>query len=352
MEHQKVLKSGIIGTGTIAPWHAKSIKEIEGCCLVAVADVIKEKAKIFSEEYECDYYEDYWKILKRDDIDIVHICTPSGTHADIASDAVSAGKNVIVEKPIDINLEKINKLIKSAKDKGVKLGGIFQNRFNTNTKKVFQAIKENRLGKIVMADVINKSLRMQEYYDQDKWRGTIALDGGALMNQGIHGVDLLQYLISPVASVSRIFALTKTLARKIEAEDNVVAILEYSNGAIGAIVASTTIYPGFGRRLGIYGERGSIELDGGNIASWHFSKSQEGDKDIKLNSGLNTTRGSNPKSISVEPHKKNIIDFVQSVREDRDPLVSGSEARTAVEIILGVYQSSITGDWVELKALY
>ncbi len=168
----KAIRCGIIGCGSILPWHANPLQRIEGAHLVAVSDTVKERAKEVGKTYGVDAYQDYRQTLKRDDLDVVHICTISGTHGAIGLDAISAGKHVLIEKPIEIKLDRIDALIKAAHENGVKLGGVFQMRFYSSTAKMGDALKSGRFGKVVLAEYENKSMRTIEYYQKDSWRGT------------------------------------------------------------------------------------------------------------------------------------------------------------------------------------
>lgn len=343
----KELRSAIVGCGTIYPWHANPLQRIDGSKLVAVVDIAKERAEEAAEKYGAESFDDYQEMLKRDDIDVVHVITFSGTHAQVALDAISAGKHVLIEKPMDIKLDRIDALIKAAKEKGVTLGGIFQRRFYPNTQILLDAIKTGRFGKIVMAELDNKIMRTDEYYNQDAWRGTWELDGGgALMNQGVHGVDFIQHLMGPV---KRVCALCKTLTRAIEVEDTAAILLEFETGVVGVIKATTSLYPGYASSLFIHGDKGSCEAQAENIVKWDFAEPQLGDEEVTKNQvEFDPKRGSDPRAHKDIGHEMNIRDFMQAVRENREPLVSGPEARNAVEIILAIYHSSRTGKWVDL----
>jgi predicted dehydrogenase len=343
----KEIRCGIVGCGTILPWHANPLERIEGAQLVAVADAAKERAQEAAKIYGVDAYEDYHQMLKRDDLDLVHICTISGTHGTIGLDAISAGKHVLIEKPIEIQLDRIDALIDAAREKGVKLGGVFQMRFYPSTIKLVDAVKSGRFGKIVLAEYENKSMRTIEYYNKDAWRGTWQFDGGgALMNQGVHGVDIIQYVAGPV---TRVCALTKTLTRPIEVEDTAAAVMEFQSGAIGILKGTTSLYPGFPSTFFIHGERGSVAVQGENIITWQFDETLPGDDEVmKANVDMNLSTGSDPKAHTDTAHESCIRSFLEAVREDKTPSVSGEEARKSVELILAIYHSSKTGKWVEL----
>jgi predicted dehydrogenase len=212
----KKLGFGIIGSGNIGPFHAEAISHIEEAELKAVSDVVEERAKELAEKYRVDFYADYNKLLEREDIAVVNICTPSGMHEEIALTSANAGKHLIVEKPLEITLEKCDRIIKSCEENKVKLCVIFPSRFGKATTKLKESIGKGRFGKLVLGDAYIKWYRSQEYYDSGGWRGTWKIDGGgALMNQSIHTVDLLQWMMGSVESV---FAYSETLLRNIEVE--------------------------------------------------------------------------------------------------------------------------------------
>ncbi|HOK29896.1 MAG TPA: Gfo/Idh/MocA family oxidoreductase, partial [bacterium] len=213
----RVLNFAIIGCGVIAPNHAEGIVNTPSARLVAVADIVEEKAVKFAQKYNCDWYTDYKKMLDRPDIDVVNICTPSGLHPEMAIEAMKRGKHVITEKPMAITLEQADAMISASKEYKRKLACIFQRRTQSIFKKIKEVTSQGAIGKLILGDAYMKYFRSQAYYDSGDWRGTWALDGGgALMNQGIHCIDLMQWIMGEVGSV---FAYTRTLARKIEVED-------------------------------------------------------------------------------------------------------------------------------------
>lgn len=337
---------GIIGCGVIAPWHAKAVTNIPDAELVAVSDIIPEKAEKLKEEFGAQYaYTDYREMLARDDIDIVSICTPSGMHADMGMDAARAGKHIMTEKPIDVRLDKIDQLVRVCKDEKVKLACIFQRRTSNLWRRVKQTVDEGKLGKMVLASAYLKYFRSQEYYDSAGWRGTWALDGGgALMNQGVHMVDILRWVMGPVDVV---FGFADHLARRIEVEDTAVASMRFKSGAFGTLEGTTSVTPGVNHRMEFHGEKGTILVDGEGVVRWDVP----GEDKEEVVKGLEDRVGSaasDPTAISAYGHQVQIADLVAAVREDREPMVSGEEARHAVELILSIYESAKTGRPVEL----
>jgi UDP-N-acetyl-2-amino-2-deoxyglucuronate dehydrogenase len=335
---------GIIGCGMISGWHAEAISRIPRARLVGVADNVAKLRNGLAVKYGVASYDSVEQMLADPDIQVVSICTPSGLHAPLAIRSAQAGKHVIVEKPMALNLQDADRMIDTCERNQVKLGVISQLRFSATIQQIKQALDEHSLGRVVLGDLYMKFNRTQEYYDQGNWRGTWEMDGGgALMNQGIHGVDLLRYLMGPVKSVT---AHARTLARKIEVEDTAVAILEFQNGALGVIEATTSVYPGSTRRLEVNGDRGSVVLEENSIVRWDI-QGQTQPPDILAEHAQSDT-SSNPGAFGVEGHLYQISDLVDAIFNDRRPVVDGKEGRNALEIILAVYRSSSAGELVLL----
>jgi predicted dehydrogenase len=248
MDASKTIGFGILGLGMIAEFHFKAIQELSGCRFVAGFDTIPGRAADFCAKHGGAAYDDLNAFLADREVDIVTVATPSGLHLDGALAAIKAGKHVIVEKPLEITTARCDSIIAEAKAKGVKVGTVFPSRYHGPSKIIKQAIEAGRLGRIVLADAQIKWYRSQEYYDSGKWRGTWQFDGGgALMNQGIHAIDLLQWFMGDVREV---YAQTATLAHeRIEVEDTAAAVLQFANGAIGVIEGTTSAYPGFLKKL-------------------------------------------------------------------------------------------------------
>jgi len=346
----KTYNFGIAGAGLISRFHAKAIKSISNARLVAVASRTEEKAKAVAKEFGAEHIAGYDDLAKHPEIDIITVCTPSGAHMDVAVAAARAGKHIIVEKPLEVTLERCDRIINACKASGVKLAVMFQSRFFRGSSLLKKAIEQGRFGQLTVASAYVKWWRSQEYYDTGQWKGTWALDGGgALMNQSIHAIDLLQWFAGPVKSVS---AYTGTLAHKgIEVEDTAVAALEFENGALGVIEGATSVFPGFLKRIEISGERGTVILEEEDIKTWKFAREFPEDEEIRKEfAGRKSGPGgaADPGAISFEGHKKQFSDFLEAIEENRRPLVDGEEGRKAVEIILAVYRSSQTGQKVNL----
>ncbi|RKY69685.1 MAG: gfo/Idh/MocA family oxidoreductase [Candidatus Latescibacterota bacterium] len=340
---ERTIGFGIIGCGTIAPWHADSVARIEGARLVAVSDVVEEAARKMGQKYQANWYTDYQKILEREDVDVVCVLTPSGMRKEIVLKAAEAGKHVVVEKPIEVTLERIDQMIGACEQAGVKLAVIFQNRFLPGPRRVKEAMEEGKLGKPILGDAYIKWYRTQQYYDSGGWRGTWRYDGGgALMNQSIHTIDLLLWIMGPVHSVS---AKMATLAHKIEVEDLAVATLRFASGALGVIEGSTALYPGFASRLEIHGENGSLILKGEQVVAWELKDGEQIPLPFPPQKAAAGGQA-DPTKISAEGHYLQLKDMVEAVRANREPLVNGKEGRKAVELIRAIYQSAESGEEV------
>jgi predicted dehydrogenase len=342
------VRFGIIGVGNIAGFHAKAIGLVDGAELVACYARSRENGEKFAAEHGCEYASSLEELLARDDIDAVAITTPSGTHADIGVLAAQAGKHVLCEKPIDVSVEKIDELIAACDENGVLLGAIFQSRFGEGAQALKKAIEAGRFGKLTQCSAYIPWFRSREYYASAGWRGTWALDGGgALMNQGIHAIDLLLWLAGEVSEVS---ARVQTRLHDIEVEDNAVAWLQFKNGGLGVIQGSTACYPGESKRVEIKGEKGSVTLVDDVPAFWEFEEAvPEDDAVKKLRENASIGGGaSDPKAISVEGHRVQYADFAAAIQEKRRPAISGKEGRRAVELIRAIYDSSAQNKIVSL----
>jgi len=323
---------GIIGCGRISKNHAESIKAIPGAKLVAVADINAELLGKVSEKYDCQGYSDYHELLANPEVQIVNICTESGLHSKIAIDAMLAGKHVLVEKPMAMSLAEADGMIETAKQMGVKLGVVHQNRFNNAIVKLRKAAEEDKFGKLTHSSAAVRWNRNDEYYSQAPWRGTWAQDGGCLMNQSIHNIDLLQWMMGPVESL---FAYTATNVRKIEGEDVGAIVLKFKNGALGIIEATTTIYPkNLEETLNIFGSTGTVCIGGiavNKIEAWRFDGDDE--------TAVLADQDKEPPNVYGFGHANIIKDFMDAIAENREPAISGEEGRKALEIILAIYHS-------------
>ncbi len=340
---------GIVGCGMIANFHAKAIEHIKNARIVACYDTFETSAQKFAAANQCRQYTVLAEMLRDPDVDVVTICTPSGSHRDPAVAASNAGKHVVVEKPLEITLARCDAIINAAAKNGVKICTIMPSRFSPANIALKQAIDGGRFGKLTLGDTFVKWWRTQQYYDQGGWRGTWALDGGgAFMNQAIHNVDLLYWFMGEIAEVSGVAA---TLAHeRIEVEDVAAACVKFKNGALGVLEATTAAFPGLLKRTEIHGSAGSVIVEQDNIKLWEFEKKSSKDAKLleKLSGSAGTGGASDPTAISYTGHMLQLKDFLQSIETGDKPLVDGIEGRKSVEIILAIYQSAWTGKAVKL----
>ncbi len=309
--------------------------------LTGVYDTSAPACRTFAEAVGgIDWTTNLDEMLTREDVDIVNICTPSGTHADLAVKAARAGKHLIVEKPLDITLKQADRIIAAAQENDVKLTGIFPYRFKRGAKIAKEAVVQGRLGQLTLVDVHVKWHRSQEYYRG--WHGTWALDGGgALINQSIHGIDLLQWLGGRVDTV---FGQIATLGHEMEAEDTASAVLRFKNGALGVIQGATSCWPGDPARVEFHGTQGTIVLEEGRIVVWKLADGTPQEEETML--WLEAQAGhtfDDPTAIPHAEHRMQIADMVEAVAQDRTPYITGIEARKAIEIIRAIYLSAQRG---------
>ncbi len=339
----KRIKFGIVGCGTVAHFHAKAIAAISGAKLLGAADTSLEGARRFADTYGVRAYETTEQMLADKEIDAVCICTPSGFHADGAIQAIRAGKHVIIEKPLAITNEDCDRVIRAAREAGITAGVITQYRFSPAVRKLKDLVDAGKLGKIISAELIMKYNRTQEYYDNSAWRGTWKLDGGSLMNQGIHGVDALLYVMGAVDSV---YGYTATLTHQMEAEDTACAVVAFQNGAFGSIHSTTSIYRGYPRNLVVSGTRGTVSIKDDRI---DFIDVEGVESEVEVTPSFVGTGYANAADIDIAGHIFQLSDFVEAIQAKRAPVITLSEARKDVALINAVYESSRTGKRIDLK---
>ena len=341
---------GIIGCGMIATFHARALAEIRGAKLIGCYDAIAAAAERTAANQGCRAYTRLEDLLADENIDVVTICTPSGAHMEPAVAAAKAGKHVVVEKPLEITLRRCDRIIEACRKNKVVLSTIFPSRFHTSSVDLKKAIDQKRFGKLTMGDAYVKWFRTQEYYDSGAWRGTWKLDGGgALMNQAIHSVDLLTWLMGPVVEIR---AQTATLAhRRIEVEDTAVATLQFKSGALGVIEATTAAWPGYLKRIEIHGSEGSAVLEEEDLKVWDFAKKRSKDAAILKRMAAQRSGGggaSDPSAIGHHAHAMQFRDVLRAIRSGKKPAIDGPEGRRSVEIILGIYKAAETGKTITL----
>jgi UDP-N-acetyl-2-amino-2-deoxyglucuronate dehydrogenase len=337
----------LIGTGMAGLTHAREMPFVNGGEIVAVCSRNEGNVRRFAREHGVPrWYTNYVDVLNDPDVDVVNVLTPTGYHGEMTVAAARAGKHVLVEKPIEINLARADAMIRECRQRRTKLGVIFQMRFGSVAKKLKGAVSSGALGRIFLADAIDKSSRTPAYYQSGEWRGTQELEGGGcLMTQSIHIVDLLQYVVGPVKSV---IGRVGTMVHDIDVEDTATALLRFENGAMGVIESTSSIRPGLKSRLEIHGENGTIVANAqyDQILFW----------DVK---GLPPEAVAEPISLGDidDPwaypqvrHRVQLQDMVDAIREDRDPVLTGEDARASLAINMAIYESSRTGAEVPVAA--
>lgn len=331
----RVMKFGILGCGMIANIHADAIGNIEDAELAGVTDPSEANSKAFAEKYGVPIYADYTAMLNDEDIDIVCICTPSGFHADAAIQALKHGKHVVLEKPMALTVKDADAVSEMVRESGCFLTVVSQLRFSKDVKKVKKLVENGVFGKLVFCDLYMKYWREPAYYASSSWKGTFKFDGGgALMNQGIHGVDLLLY-IAGNAVVTR--GKIKTISHNIEVEDTAIALLEFENGAIGVIEASTCASPGFNRRIEIIGDRGYVILQENKIEELMIDGkdiNDDMDDDIRVTDSCRDAA-----ALESDMHELQIRNLIYAIRGEEPLLVDVTEGRKAVKLIRDIYES-------------
>ena len=344
---------GVVGLG-MGTHHCAAIQRAAGARLVAVCDADEERLGRIAAEYGCAGYRDYGEFLADEAVAVVNIATPSGTHAQLAIAAAAAGKHLIVEKPADITVERVDEMMAACEKHGVLAAGIFQARFDALNLRIHETVVSGRLGKLIGVHGHLPWYRTQEYFNgtHGSWKGTWSMDGGgSLMNQGVHTVDLLQWFAGPVATVFGQFGI---YAHEIEAEDQVAAVLRFANGALGTLYTTTCCYPGYDQRVTLYGERGSIIKEEGTLISWKLADDGKGAEEAEMMGrfGPGAGKGSgaaDPMAVSFAGHAQIVTDMVSAMRDNRPPAITLASARHAVEIINSIYESGRTGAAVELN---
>lgn len=326
----------VIGSGSIADQHLGALREIPHAKVVGVFSRGADKARKMGEREKCRWTTDYQELLADPAVEIADIVTSSGSHAAITRAALQAGKHVLVEKPMAMTSAEADELLALAKAKGRTLGVVSQRRFEDQHEAVKKLLDSGALGKLLLVEVSCPYFRDQAYYDSADWRGKIATDGGAIMNQGIHSVDLMLWFGGPAKTVQGKIA---TQTHRMEAEDLALAIVTFESGAFGTIMASTSIQPGFTPCLNLYGEKGTVKLEGATIAHWTvpgIPKPEFGTAQASA-----AVRGHLLSSHVM--HQRQIAEFLSAIEEGRPPRVSGEDGRRAVKLIEGLYTSSKSG---------
>lgn len=330
------MRFGIIGAGMIAEFHAKAIAAISGASLEAIYARRGDAAGELAERHDCAAYSDLGAFLAHPDLEIVTICTPSGAHLEPVIAAARAGKHVICEKPLEVTVDRIDKMIAACDDAGVGLAGIFPRRFNPATSHLKAAVDSGRFGRISLVEATIKWWRTQAYYDSGAWRGTWDLDGGgALMNQSIHTIDLLVHLMGDADHVQADAALRAH--NDIEVEDTAAAIIWFQGGALGIVQGSTACWSSGGHpaEIHICGEHGSVFMSDDKFRVWELAEESSTDQDIRMefSAGGAGAGAADPSAIDFSGHQRNFEDALSAFRDGRKASVDGHEARRSVALI-------------------
>jgi len=338
------MRVGIVGTGAIANMHAQAYKNV-GYQVTACTDVYEPAGRKYAERWGCEFVPDCETLCQRADVDYIDVCTFPNFRLQAVEAAVKYGKHVQLQKPIATNLETARKIVETARKGGIVLGVASQHRYDDSTQFVKKAIAGGRLGKILQADAYVKWWRSDDYYSRPIKGSWEVEGGGALINQAIHQVDILQYLIG---GVDELFAYWQLAARhKIESEDVVSAVLKYKSGATGVIQASTAFWPGYSERIEIHGTKGTAVFTGYALTTWDVQDDAGEPAPVEKNS---MSGSSDPMAIPLTPFERQFRDFGAACREHREPVISGEDGLKALEIVLGVYESCRTHKPVKLSA--
>ena len=333
---------GILGAGNISDTHARAASAITGTSIVAVHGGNPSRAERLAATYGATAYADLDRFLAHQPMDLVAIGSPSGLHAAQGIAACARGLHVLVEKPIDVTVERADALVQAADVAGVRLGVFFQDHVQPDLVRLHEAVHAGRLGRLLLVSARVKWFRPSEYYGQSRWRGTWAFDGGgALMNQGIHTADLLLWLLGPVRRVS---AKAITALHAIEVEDTVVAILEFENGAVGTLEATTAAYPGYRRRVELTGTEGTVVVEHDRLVAADLR--QPSDDLLAEAPADQNASASSPVVSDARGHQRLFEDFFDALRQEREPRCSGRYARRSVALVRAIYEAAETGAWV------
>lgn len=344
MMNDEVKHVGIVGAGNISETHARAASELEGVSVAAVYGQNRERASRLAADYGAAVYESLDALLAHEPLDLVLIGSPSGLHAEQGIAAARRGLHVLVEKPLDTTTERADSLVEECERARVKLGVFFQDRAAPDIARTKSLVEAGALGKPILASGRVRWYRPPEYYAGSKWRGTWALDGGgALMNQGVHTVDLLLWLMG---DVRRVYARAVTALHEIEVEDTVVATLEFESGAVGTLEAATSVYPGYRRRVELTGSEGTLTLEHDRLVAADL-KSAPADLDTTSEENASPSAAS-PVVSDVRGHRAVLADFLRAVADDRPLLCDGREARRSVELVRAIYESSRTGQPIKI----
>jgi len=327
---------GLVGGGNITETHARACRAISGVAIAAIYGTNAEKVARLSREHNAKPHHDFEVFLSHRPMDLVILGSPSGLHAPHGIAAAKSGLHVLTEKPIEISTARADALIEAAEQSRVKLGVIFQDRMKPDIRKLKEWIDRGVLGKPILVDARVKWYRPPKYYGDSNWRGTLALDGGgALINQGVHTVDLLLWLLGDVA---RVEARTATALHKIEADDTVVSVLEFANGALGTLLATTAAYPGYPRRVEITGSQGTVVLEHDRIVAADLRTPEP--EVVQGSAGDGNHSASSAAVTDIRGHQAVLEDFLRALESNATPACDGCEGRRSIALIEAIYRAS------------
>ena len=342
------LRYAIIGCGRISPNHIAAAIENK-LEIVALCDIEVQKMEdtinSFNLPNNIKKYTDYKELLKSENIQLIAICTESGKHGQIALDCIESGVNLIIEKPISLSLEEADLIIEKSKAKNIKVSACHQNRFNKSVQKIREAVEDKRFGKLMHGTAHIRWNRGEDYYKQAPWRGTWEQDGGALMNQCIHNIDLLRWMMGD--EITEVVGMTDNLIHGfIDAEDLGMALVRFSNGSYGIIEGTTNIYPkNLEETLYIFGEKGTVKAGGKSvnlIEEWQFADNLDNPEEVK------EKYHENPPNVYGFGHNPLYTDVIDAIKNDRQPYVTAVDGRNALELVLAIYKSAAEGKSVKL----
>lgn len=342
------LNYGIIGCGRISPNHIAAALDND-LNIVALCDLDESKMddifKTFKLDSSVKKYVDYKEMIESESLDLIAICTESGNHASIALDCIDKGINLIIEKPIALSLEDVDEIIRRSEEKNVKVCSCHQNRFNKSVQKIREAVEAGRFGRLLHGTAHIRWNRGKGYYDQAPWRGTWAQDGGALMNQCIHNIDLLRWMMGD--EIEEVVGMTDNLAHDfIEAEDLGMALIKFKNGSYGIVEGTTNVYPkNLEETLYIFGDSGTVKAGGQSvnlIEEWMFKDGLDNPEEVKAK------YHENPPTVYGFGHNPLYADVVDAIKNDRQPYVTAYDGRRALELVLAIYKSSAEKKSVKL----
>jgi predicted dehydrogenase len=346
MEKRKI-KYGIVGCGRIAPNHVTAVlANADTIEIKAICDINPDQMGALlthipdQQKSNVHQYTDYSEMLKREELELVAVCTESGKHASIGLDVINSKRSVVIEKPMALSIQDADALIQAAKDNKVKLCACHQNRFNKSIQKVREALEQNRLGPLMHATAHIRWNRGKDYYTQAPWRGTWEQDGGALMNQCLHNIDLLRWMMGN--GIDEVFAYTKNILHDyIEAEDLGLALIKFTNGSFGMIEGTTNVFPtNLEETLYLFGQKGTIKVGGKSvnlIEEWRFGDGLDDPQQIKKEFG------ENPPNVYGYGHVPLYADVAKAIINDTEPYINGEDGKRALELILAIYKSAKEG---------